>query len=128
MAARRVVDASVIAAVAFNEPSAREATLMLKGKDLYAPELLPYELCNVARRKTLEHPDNAPAIADALNVALEASMTLVRVPANELLPLAIAARLSAYDAAYLYLSRLLGCPLVSFDTRLARLARAQRRP
>ena len=42
--AARVVDASVLAAKVFGEPRADEADALLQGADLYAPELLAYEL------------------------------------------------------------------------------------
>jgi hypothetical protein len=38
----KVVDASVLAALAFGEPRADEAASLLSGADLYAPDLLPY--------------------------------------------------------------------------------------
>ncbi|MCH8090085.1 MAG: hypothetical protein IH955_08760 [Chloroflexi bacterium] len=47
----KVVDASVIAAIVFEEPRAGEAELLLKETDLFAPTLLAYELTNVALKK-----------------------------------------------------------------------------
>ena len=44
----KVVDASVLAAMAFGEPLADEAARLLSGADVYAPDLLPYELTSVA--------------------------------------------------------------------------------
>jgi predicted nucleic acid-binding protein len=48
----RVVDASVIAAMVFEEPRADEAEDLLRDATLFAPEILPYELASVALKKT----------------------------------------------------------------------------
>jgi len=119
----KVVDASVLAAIVFDEPRADEASSLISGVALYAPDLLPYELCNLARNKSLREPSRARAIAEALEVALPASLTLVPVPSLELLTIAMESGLTAYDAAYLWLAGRLDCPLVTFDERLARAAR-----
>jgi hypothetical protein len=47
----RVVDASVLAAVAFIEPRAQEAKDLLLEGTLHAPTILPIELCSVALKK-----------------------------------------------------------------------------
>ena len=46
-----VVDASVLAALAFREDRAAEARTLLDGAELYAPSLLAYELVSIARQK-----------------------------------------------------------------------------
>ena len=48
----KVVDASVLAAVAFGEPRTDEAAALLLGADLYAPDLLPYEMASIALKKS----------------------------------------------------------------------------
>jgi predicted nucleic acid-binding protein len=118
----RVVDASVLAAFAFNEPRAGEAAELIEGFNLYAPELLPYELCSVARAKSSQSRSHAAQISAAMEVALSIDMTLVKVPLTELLALALETGLTVYDAAYLYVSRTLKCPLLTFDVRLSRHA------
>jgi predicted nucleic acid-binding protein len=55
----------------------------------------------------------------ALDLALQIDVTLVPVPIDEILSLALATSLAVYDAAYLYVARRLRCPLVTFDARLA---------
>jgi predicted nucleic acid-binding protein len=118
----KVVDASVLAALAFGEPRADEAATLLSGADLYAPELLSYELANVALRKSQRYSAQAPQIARALETVLSLDISLVSAAANDLLALALERKLSAYDAAYLLLAQRLGCPLLTFDERLARQA------
>jgi predicted nucleic acid-binding protein len=46
----KVVDASVIAAMLFNEDNASTAADLTRDAQLFAPQLLPFELSSVARR------------------------------------------------------------------------------
>jgi predicted nucleic acid-binding protein len=116
----KVVDASVLAALAFGEPRANEAGTLLSGADLYAPDLLPYELASVALKKSARDPSQARQIASALEAVLSLNISLVSVAAADLLTVAIATKLTVYDAAYFHLAQSLKCPLVTFDERLAR--------
>jgi predicted nucleic acid-binding protein len=120
MTAKKVVDASVLAAFAFGEPRAGEAAILLADAELYSPELLSYELANVAQRKSQRYPAQAQQIASALEAVLSLDISLVSLAATDLLALALERKLSAYDAAYLLLAQRLDCQLVTFDQHLAR--------
>ncbi|GBD32964.1 hypothetical protein HRbin33_01940 [bacterium HR33] len=52
----KVADASVLAAIAFGEPRAEEATSLLQDAILHEPALLAYELTSVAQKKALRYP------------------------------------------------------------------------
>ena len=119
----KVVDASVIAALAFLESRAEEARDLLGNATLFAPEILPYELASVALKKTRDLPSGRFDIATRLRDALSLEVELVPVEPQELLELALKTNLTVYDAAYLQIARRLGCPLVTFDAKLARHAR-----
>lgn len=114
----KVVDASVLAALAFGEPRADEAARLLSGAELYAPDLLPYELASVALKKSKRYPLQARQIASALEALSSLNINFVSVLAVDVLGLALETRLTVYDAAYLYLARSLKCGLVTFDQRL----------
>lgn len=117
-----VVDASVLAACIFGEPERDAAEARLKGFALHAPELIDYELANVAVTK-LRRRDLAPDLA-AQALAEFAAMALDRhAPAPDAMA-ALASRygLSAYDAAYLWVAGKLKAPLATFDRRLAEAA------
>ena len=116
--ANRVVDTSVLAALAFGEPGSSEAETLLSGHNLFAPTLLGYELASVAVKKTELHPDQAEAILEALSVVLEMDIQWVEVDHVAVAALALETRLTAHDAAYLYLSSMLAIPLVTFDKKL----------
>jgi predicted nucleic acid-binding protein len=119
----KVVDASVIAALAFEESRADEAEDLLRDARLFAPEILPYELASVALKKSRGLPSERFDIASRLRVALSLGVELIPIPPVELLQLALETNLTIYDAAYLQAARGLGCPLVTFDAKLARQAR-----
>jgi predicted nucleic acid-binding protein len=116
----KVVDASVLAALAFGEPRRDEAANLLSDAELYAPDLLPYELASVAREKSLRYPTEARQIAIALEAVLSLDIGLVSVAATDVLALALETKLTVYEAAYFYLAQNLNCPLVTFDERLAK--------
>lgn len=118
-----VVDCSVLSSALFEE-EARDAALdRLKGKALHAPYLLEHELVSVAlkKRRLGWHPQAvALALADhaQLNIALHGT----DIEAQH--ALAVRYKLSAYDAAYLWLAAELKAPLATFDEKLAKAASA----
>lgn len=114
----KVVDASVIAAIAFQETRALEAQAILEGADLAAPHLLGYELANVARNKTLRNPQILETIREGLLGALQLEIQWQEVDHLAVLELALETGLTAYDATYLYVAQTLGIPLVTFDQQL----------
>jgi predicted nucleic acid-binding protein len=124
-----VVDASALAAVAFNEPLASEMTERLANRQLVAPRLLAYELTNAAIRKLRKHPDQASLIRGGLARALSSDFAIFwsDVEATLVLDLALETKLTAYDASYLWLARHLGAELVTLDTELAAAAAAAAR-
>ncbi len=118
----KVVDSSVVAAVAFGEPRSGEAAELLRGAELYAPSLLAYELASVARKKVERHPEQSASIVRALELALALDINWMPVNHVATLRLALSEGLTTYDASYLFLARSLGLPLVTFDDHLGRLA------
>ncbi len=118
---RVVVDASVLAAMTFGEPDAERCGRMLDRAALHAPSLLQYELANVARKKCREAPARSPAITTALGLALGRRHGIVYHDPNpvDVLLLANATGLPAYDASYLWLAGFLGADLITLDRRLA---------
>ncbi len=114
----KVVDASVIAAIAFQETRTLEAEAILEGADLAAPPLLGFELANIARNKALRDPLRLETIREGLLEALQLEIQSIEVDHLAVLELALETGLTTYDASYLYLARYLGIPLVTFDQQL----------
>lgn len=118
---RVVVDASVMAAVTFHEPGADAWSARLDGAAVYAPTLLQYELQSIARKKCRQHADRAPAILQALELALDPDqgITWMDPHATDVVLLANATGLTSYDASYVCLAGLLDADLVTRDQALA---------
>lgn len=123
--ATRVADASVIAALAFEEPKADEAERLVSGFAIWAPTLLRYELTNTAWKKARLHPEESAAIGQQLVKALSLDIQWAEVDHTAVLPLALETGLSTYDASYLYLANSLGVPLVTFDQQLQSVVQAR---
>ena len=113
-----VVDASVLGAFLFQEPRAEEAASLLEHAELFAPELLAYELASIARKKTLNHPELREQILQALQVGLSLDIHWLRVDHVAVVELALQTELTTYDASYLHVARTLDLPLVTFDEQL----------
>lgn len=113
-----VVDASVLGAFVFQEPREGEAHALLEDAELFAPDLLPYELASIARKKVMLHPELRVSIIEALRVGLSLDIQLVQVEPVAVLGLALECGLTTYDASYLHVATSLGISLVTFDDQL----------
>jgi predicted nucleic acid-binding protein len=118
---RVVVDASALAAMMFREQGSEALVERLMGATLCAPDLLRFELANVAVTKARQHPKSAPEVFAALAAGLEDLGRRVSRHSVREIDVAILARvtgLSAYDATYLWLAGRLEADLVTLDKRL----------
>ena len=120
-----VVDSSVFAAMAFDEPNAEEALALVSGCEFYAPTLMAFEVTNTAWKKITRTPALRPGILESLSVALSTPINWTEVNFDETLKLALETGLTAYDASYLYLAQTLGMPLATFDRKLSSAAQAR---
>jgi predicted nucleic acid-binding protein len=125
-----VVDCSVLSAASFDEPLRDDAERLLVGKTLYAPDLIDYEIANVAgkkRRLALTaglSPEEAQAwLGQSLERYLGLELQRSGIDLRDTVALAERYQLSAYDASYLWLAAELKAPLVTFDAKLADAAR-----
>ena len=114
----KVVDASVLGAVVFNEPRLAEAVALLRDADLLAPTLLAYELGSIARKKILLYPAITAELSASLEDALAMDIGCVEVDQRAVVELALESGLTTYDASYLHLARSHNVPLVTFDQQL----------
>lgn len=121
MSARRVCDASALAAVLLDAgPDGAWATSALADADLAAPALLPWEAANVIRRQELVGTISPDQAAQAHGDLLD--LTIVLWPHELLATRAWQLRhnLSIYDASYVALAEVLDAELITLDRRIAR--------
>ncbi len=115
-----VVDCSVLAGILFQEPWRDQALARIGGHALHAPWLLQTELASVAFKK---HRQGFAEIATAgLSHFADLALDLHAIDPVAVSSLADQYRLSAYDAAYLWLAADLKAPLATFDEQLGRAA------
>lgn len=118
-----VVDCSAICGILFDEPWRAEAMNRIAGKTLFAPWLLDHEVASVSLKKhrlNWSRESLAAALEDYALYPIERRPTDVAAQCT----LAERYKLSAYDAAYLWLAADLKAPLATFDEKLAKAARA----
>lgn len=116
-----VVDCSVLSALLFHEPNRDQALFALAGKDLFAPDLMDYEIANVAVKKSAFVATEF--VTHALLAFSQLQLTRYRVTATRQFELASQFGLTAYDAAYLAVAAEINAPLVTFDAKLGQAAR-----
>ena len=120
--ADKVVDASAVAALLFNEPKGTTILERVHGHSLWAPTLLSYELTNIAWKKLTRAPEDESLLLEALRRRAVLNIAERPVDPEGVFELARRTRLTAYDASYLWLSRLMSVELITLDEELVRAA------
>jgi predicted nucleic acid-binding protein len=118
----KVVDASALGALVFGEPEAETVAKQLSASTLVAPQLLWFELASIAFKKAAKHPGLVDQIREAFRMAERLIIEILAVDHLDVIDLAAQARLTPYDASYLWLARKTGGELVTLDKRLSKAA------
>ena len=122
----KVVDASAVVALLFNELT-REAVLRrLRSVSLHAPALIEFEVASACLKKIRAAPEERDALLAALSLLDALAITIEPINRSEAIALAAQTKLTFYDACYLWLARALGIELVTLDATLARADKAVR--
>ena len=116
----KVIDTSALAAVVFAEPDAQRVAAQLEEHDLIAPQLLPFELANVCLTKIRRHPVKRELLLSGYEMVSRLPLTFMAVNMTEVVTLAEAKTLTAYDASFLWLAQQLDVELVTLDKTLAK--------
>jgi predicted nucleic acid-binding protein len=114
----KVVDASALAAVLFGEPDSPMIEERLEDATLLASDLLDYEIANIAVKKWRKQEMLLDELYTALRAREDIIVTLLNVDFEAAFNLAIQAKLTAYDASYLWLARQYDAELVTLDKEL----------
>ena len=123
----KVVDASAVAALLFDEPAREQVVARLRGASLHAPSLIGFEVANACLKKMRARARERQALFDAFAFFDELAISQETVALGEAIVLAERTKLSLYDASYLWLARALAAELVTLDDRLARAEEGLRR-
>lgn len=119
----KVVDASAVVALLFNELTREEIVPRLRDATLRAPSLIGYEVANACSKKIRAAPAERQALLEAFSLLDALSISLETVNLDAAIVLAERTKLTLYDASYLWLARVRGAELVTLDGRLARADR-----
>ena len=122
----KVVDASAVVALLFDEPARDEVVPRLRDASLHAPSLIAFEAANACVKKMRARPTEGKALIDAFSFFDELAIAQEPVDLSEAIVLAERTGLSLHDAAYLWLARALGVELVTLDARVASVNQALR--
>jgi predicted nucleic acid-binding protein len=117
-----VVDASALGAVLFDEPEADRVVDRVGAGRLKAPVLLDFELSSICLKKMRLHPERREVYRRAMALRARMPIEIMAVEYGAVVALAETTGLTAYDASYLWLARLLGAGLITLDRRLAAAA------
>lgn len=120
----KIVDASTIAAIMFNEDEATAAAAAIGTATLAAPALILYELASIALKKVRREQQALEATLARLAAHADFDIALHEVDPVAAAALGLSTGLSAYDASYLWLARHLAAPLITLDRKLELAARA----
>ena len=116
----KVVDASAIVALLFDELAREEIVSRLPDAKLRAPSLIEYEVANACLKKIRRAPAEREALLEAFSLLDALSISLVTVDLDAAIVLAERTKLTLYDASYLWLASALDAELVTLDEKLAR--------
>lgn len=116
----KVVDASAIVALLFNELTSDEILRRVRHATLRAPNLIGFEVANACLKKIRAAPSEREKLLEAFSLLDALSITLDTVDLKAAVALAEQMKLSLYDASYLWLARTLDAELVTLDEKLAR--------
>ena len=98
------MDASALGALVFGEPGAEIVAKQLSRSTLAAPQLLWFELASIAFKKAAKHPGLVEQIREAFRMAGRLAIEILSVDHLGIIDLAAQARLTTYDASYLWLA------------------------
>lgn len=122
----KVIDASALAALLFDEPEADDIVSLIANTRLAAPNLIGFEVANVCVMKCRRNPSERLKLLSAFGCLADFRVEQVEVDQKAVSNLALETGLTAYDASYLWLANRLGASIVTLDKQLAKAAALSR--
>jgi predicted nucleic acid-binding protein len=122
----KVIDASAVAEILFNEPDADEVLARIADDSLLAPPLITLEVASVCLKKIRTHPRQRDALLASFDLMARLDIEIAPVDLAESISLAEHTRLTVYDACYLWLAQELRCEVLTLDKKLASASKNRR--
>jgi predicted nucleic acid-binding protein len=117
-----IADTNVLLAVALDEPERQRIIDLTVGAEVFAPEILPYEIGNALSALVKRRRLTADQAMVALAATRRIPVRLLVVDVAQALRLATDCGIYAYDAYVLHCARALSYPLLSLDARMRQVA------
>src|SRR5665213_1639740 len=122
---RIVLDASAFGALIFREPEAGEIELKVEGALCFAPSLIDYEMGSIFMKKLEIYQKERKTLHDCFDLYHQFPFDRLEIAIEPVAELARKARLSFYDASYLWLAQELGAALITLDKKLQRASQSK---
>ncbi len=119
---RVIADTNVFLAVVLNEPEKDRIIQLTAGADVFAPEILPYEIGNALSAMYKRKQITSTEALTAQESTEVISVRLVPIDIQEALGLAMEFTIYAYDAYFLQCAKSLSSPLLTLDKRMKQVA------
>ena len=118
-----VADTNTFIAVALEEPEKRQIIQFTVGKELVAPEVLPFEVGNALTAMVKKRALDPSEVISAWDAVQTIAVELRRIDIQAALGLAVRFNIYAYDAYFIECALNLRCPMLTLDHRMKMVAR-----
>lgn len=118
-----VADTNTFIAVALEEPEKRQIIQFTVGKELVAPEVLPFEVGNALTAMVKKRVLDPNEVISAWDAVQTIPVELRRIDIQAALGLAVRFNIYAYDAYFIECALSLRCPILTLDHRMKMVAR-----
>ena len=118
-----VADTNTFIAVALEEPEKRQIIQFTVGKELVAPEVLPFEVGNALTAMVKKRALDPNEVISAWDAVQTIPVELRRIDIQAALGLAVRFNIYAYDAYFIECALSLRCPMLTLDHRMKMVAR-----
>ncbi|MCK4603984.1 MAG: type II toxin-antitoxin system VapC family toxin [Deltaproteobacteria bacterium] len=118
-----VADTNTFIAVALEEPEKRQIIQFTVGKELVAPEVLPFEVGNALTAMVKKRVLDPNEVISAWDAVQTIPVELRRIDIQAALGLAVRFNIYAYDAYFIECAVSLRCPILTLDHRMKMVAR-----
>ena len=108
--------------MALEEESKKKFIKLSQGCDIYAPEILPYEIGNALSAMIKRRQIEKTEAVSIFSITQKIPVKLVKVDIPKALSIALAHNIYAYDAYFLQCALAASCSILSLDYKLTDVA------